>query len=169
MKIIDRPIDLIGNTPMLGLNMVSKYQHTLFAKLEYMNPGGSAKDRAALQIIEDAYDDGRLRKGQIVVEMTSGNMGAGLAFVCKQFGNPFVAVMPKGNSSERLRILKAFGAEIVLTDQVDGKPGEVTGTDIEFASTIAFRLAEDRSGFYVDQFNNPSCVTGHFHSTGPEI
>lgn len=141
----------------------------LFAKSEYLNPGGSIKDRAALQVIKDAYASGKLEKGQVVVEMTSGNMGAGLAFVCKHFGNPFIAVMPKGNSPERLRILKAFGAEVILTDQVDGKLGEVTGKDIEYAASIAAGLANERNGFYVDQFNNPSCLLGHYKNTGPEI
>src|SRR6185436_16112561 len=109
------------------------------------------------------------KKGQYVVEMTSGNMGAGLAFVCKQFGNPFLAVMPKGNSPERLKILRAFGAEIFLTDQINGSLGMVTGKDIQFASGKAKELAKEKGGFYVDQFNNPSSIKAHFETTGPEI
>ena len=141
----------------------------LFAKLECIQPGGSVKDRAAYQIISDAYEAGKLKRGQLVVEMTSGNMGAGLAVVCGQFGNPFVAVMSKGNSTERIQILRAMGAKVILTDQVDGRKGKVTGKDIEYASRVAAQLAREKNGFYVDQFNNPSGVKAHFETTGPEI
>jgi len=162
-------LDLITKTPLLFLDKVNKGNGKIFAKLEYMQPGGSIKDRAAIQIIADAYSSGRLKSGQAVVEMTSGNMGSGLAVVCRQFDNPFTAVIPKGNSPERLKILKALGAEIILTDQVDGRPGMVTGKDIEFASATARKVAFSKNGFYVDQFNNPSSVRAHFETTGPEI
>jgi cysteine synthase A len=105
----------------------------------------------------------------MVVEMTSGNMGAGLAVVCKQFGNPFIAVMSEGNSPERIKILKALGAKVVLTKQVDGKPGMVTGKDIDYASIVAKDYVIKHNGYYVDQFNNPSNVKAHYESTGPEI
>ena len=168
--ILNSPLDLITKTALLNLNSLTENgKGKIFGKLEFLQPGGSVKDRAALQIIKDAYSSNFLKKGQTVIEMTSGNMGAGLALVCKQFGNPFVAVMPKGNSPERLKILKAFNAEIVLTDQVDGKPGMVTGKDIEYASNIAKKISLERNGFYVDQFNNPSGVKAHYESTGPEI
>jgi cysteine synthase A len=127
------------------------------------------KDRAAYQIIQDAYEEKKLVKGQLVVEMTSGNMGSGLAVVCRQFGNPFLAVMSKGNSPERIRIIKALGGEVLLAEQVDGIPGMVTGKDIEHASQVAIEIAEKKNGFYVDQFNNPSGIMAHFNSTGPEI
>jgi cysteine synthase len=162
-------LDLITNTPLLRLDKISKGIGKIYAKLEYLQPGGSMKDRVALQIINDAYSANRLKKGQLVVEMTSGNMGAGLAVVCKQSGNPFIAVMSKGNSPERRRILKALGADVVLTDQVDGQPGMVTGKDIEFAECTAKAIAKERGGFYVDQFNNPSGIKAHFETTGPEI
>lgn len=163
-------LELITKTPLLHLNRIDTgVKGKIFGKLEFLQPGGSVKDRVALQMINDAYDSGKLTKGQTVVEMTSGNMGAGLALVCKQFGNPFVAVMSKGNSPERRKILKALGAEIVLTEQVDGKPGMVTGKDIENAAVVAKQIALERNGFYVDQFNNPSCFNAHFSSTGPEI
>lgn len=141
----------------------------IYAKLEFMQPGGSIKDRAAFQIVKDAYEKGLLVKGQLVVEMTSGNMGAGLAVVCKQFGNPFLAVMSEGNSHERLKILKALGAEILLTKQVDGTKGMVTGKDIEYAAGVAREYAQKNGAFYVDQFNNPSSVSAHYQTTGPEI
>ena len=165
----DHTLDLITKTPLLHLDKISGGIGKIYAKLEYLQPGGSVKDRVALQIIKDAYNNNQLSKGQLVVEMTSGNMGAGLAVVCKQSGNPFIAVMSKGNSAERRKILKALGAEVVLTEQVDGQPGMVTGKDIEFAATAAKKIAKERDGFYVDQFNNPSGIKAHFETTGPEI
>jgi cysteine synthase len=141
----------------------------IYAKAEHLQPGGSMKDRAAYQIILDAYEAGTLIKGQTVVEMTSGNMGAGLALVCRQFGNPFIAVMSEGNSPARRKILDAFGAEVILTRQVDGIPGMVTGEDIAYAMEKASNIAEEKGAFYVDQFNNPSGIKAHFHHTGPEI
>jgi len=162
-------VDLIGSTPIVKLDKLHNLETNIYGKLEYLQPGGSVKDRAALQIISDAYENCQLETGQLVVEMTSGNMGAGLAVVCRQFGNPFMAVMSKGNSPERIKILKALGAEVLLTDQIDGTFGMVTGKDIEFASEIAKKIAEEKKGFYVDQFNNPSGVKAHYKSTGPEI
>jgi cysteine synthase A len=166
---INNTLDLIGNTPLVSLDELHNLDTHLYAKLEYMQPGGSVKDRAALQIIKDAYAHLKLQKGQLVVEMTSGNMGSGLAVVCRQYGNPFLAVMPEGNSPERIRILKALGAEVLLSEQIDGTAGMVTGRDIEFASRLAKNVAKEKKGFYVDQFNNPSGVMAHYLSTGPEI
>jgi cysteine synthase len=162
-------VDLINKTPIVYLDKILSGAERIFGKVEFLQPGGSVKDRAAYQIIRDAYKEQKLKNGQPVVEMTSGNMGAGLAIVCKHFGNPFIAVMPKGNSPERVRILKALGADVVLTTQVDGDAGMVTGKDIAFAAEIATDLAKKNSGFYVDQFNNPSGVNAHFQTTGPEI
>ncbi len=162
-------LGLICKTPLVKLDKLTDNSFNLYGKLESIQPGGSVKDRAAYQIIKDAYDSNKLKSGQLVVEMTSGNMGAGLAVVCKQFGNPFVAVMSKGNSQERIRILTALGAEVILTDQVDGGPGMVTGKDIKYASMFAKEFALKNNGFYVDQFNNPSSIKAHFETTGPEI
>jgi len=162
-------ISLIGNTPLVRLDKLSGGDFNIFCKLEYMQPGGSIKDRAALRIIEDAYSSGKLREGQLVVEMTSGNMGSGLAVVCRHFGNPFTAVMSAGNSKERIKILKALGAEVVLTAQVDGTEGMVTGKDIDYAAKEAKRIAVENDGYYVDQFNNVSGIKAHFETTGPEI
>jgi cysteine synthase A len=164
----DNTLELIRKTPLVKLDRLSNSVN-LYGKLELIQPGGSVKDRAAFQIIKDAHDSGILKKGQLVVEMTSGNMGAGLAVVCKQFGNPFIAVMSEGNSPERIKILKALGAEVLLTKQVDGKPGMVTGKDIDYASNVAREYAIKHNGYYVDQFNNPSSVKAHYESTGPEI
>ena len=163
-------LNLIHNTPLIFLDKISAaLPGKIYAKAEHLQPGGSVKDRAAYQIILDAYQNGSLKKGQTVVEMTSGNMGAGLALVCRQFGNPFVAVMSEGNSPERRKILSAFGAELILTKQVDGSPGMVTGADIALAVDNAKDIALNRNAFYADQFNNPSCINAHFKHTGPEI
>ena len=93
----------INNTPLIELKKIYKGKGHLFAKMEHIQPGGSVKDRAALQIIKDAYSNGRLVKNQTVIEQTSGNMGAGLAVVCTAFANPFIAVMSVGNSPERVK------------------------------------------------------------------
>ena len=127
------------------------------------------KDRAALRIVQDARGAGQLGPGQPVVEMTSGNMGAGLAVVCNVLGHPFIATMSEGNSPARARMLEALGAEVVLVRQVEGTPGRVTGADIRAATERAIEIARERGAFYVDQFNNPSCVRAHEESTGPEI
>ena len=112
--LIQNTLELIKRTPLVRLDKMSGNLFNLFGKLEYIQPGGSIKDRAAFQAVKDAYEAGNLKKGQPVIEMTSGNMGAGLAVVCKQFGNPFFAVMPVGNSKERIKILRALGAEVIL-------------------------------------------------------
>lgn len=134
-----------------------------------MNPGGSVKDRIALRIVEDAYKSGDLKEGQPVVEMTSGNTGAGLAVVCNVFRNPFIAVMSQGQSPERAKMIKSLGATLRLVPQVNGQPGKVTGEDIRAATEIAKKIAVEEKAFYVDQFNRPGGVSAHFDGTGPEI
>ncbi|MES2769880.1 MAG: cysteine synthase family protein [Bdellovibrionota bacterium] len=162
-------LSLIGNTPLLTLQRIYRGPGTLMAKAEFVQPGGSVKDRAAKKIIDYAYDLGALYLGKPVVEMTSGNMGAGLAVVCAVKGNPFVAVMSSGNSSERVKMLRGLGAEVILVPQVTGSPGQVTGDDIAVAAEEAKRIAIDRNAYYVDQFNNPGSLRAHIESTGPEI
>ncbi|MGH9945827.1 MAG: PLP-dependent cysteine synthase family protein [Pyrinomonadaceae bacterium] len=162
-------LGLIGKTPLIALERIHRGPGKIYAKGEFMQPGGSVKDRVALWVIKEAYRTGQLREGQAVVEMTSGNMGAGLAVVCNIFGNPFTAVMPAGNSHARARILRSLGAEVILTSQVDGEPGQVTGADIGHASIVAAKLARKRKGFYVDQFNSSGSVAAHAEGTGPEI
>lgn len=159
----------IGNTPLIELSNLYEGPGQLFAKMEFMNPGGSVKDRIALRILRDAYKNGELKKGQPVVEMTSGNTGAGLAVVCNVFGNPFIAVMSEGQSPERAKMLKSLGATVRLVPQVDGQPGKVTGGDIKAAVELAKKVAVDEGAFYVDQFNRPGGVTAHAEGTGPEI
>jgi cysteine synthase A len=162
-------LSLIGNTPLLELKRLYIGPGRLVAKAELFQPGGSVKDRAALKIIQLAYKNGQLKPGQAVVEMTSGNMGAGLAVVCAVYGNPFVAVMSSGNSPERVKMLRGLGAEVLLVPQVDGVVGQVTGGDISKATEVAKQLAQERDAFYVDQFNNFGSVLAHYESTGPEI
>jgi len=167
--LIDSSLQLIENTPLIHLANLYGGKGKIYAKAEFIQPGGSVKDRAALHIIKDAYRERRLKKGQPVIEMTSGNMGAGLAIVCNMTGNPFVAVMSEGNSPARTRMLEGIGATVVLVPQVDGTPGKVTGKDIEAATHKAISLAEETKGFYVDQFNNLSSINAHYRGTGPEI
>lgn len=134
-----------------------------------MQPGGSVKDRAARAIVLAARKDGRLAPGAFVVEMTSGNMGAGLAVACAALGHPLVITMSAGNSPQRARMLEALGAEVVLVPQVDGAPGQVTGADVNAAADAARRIATERRGYYVDQFHAAEGLQAHRETTGPEI
>src|SRR5262249_47650417 len=136
------------------------------AKAEFLQPGGSVKDRAARAIVEAARADGRLRPGAPVVEMTSGNMGAGLAVVCAALGHPLVLTMSAGNSPQRARMLEALGAEVILVPQIAGEPGRVTGPDIAAATRIAEKLAAQRGGFYVDQFHATEGKAAHDATAG---
>jgi cysteine synthase A len=131
-------LELIGHTPMVRLGRLTVgLDGKIFAKLEYFNPGFSKKDRIALQIIEDAASQGRLAPGQPVVELTSGSTGIGLAIVCSLKGYPFTAVMSRGNSVERAKMMRAFGAEVVLVDQAAGStPGQVSGEDLALVTQL---------------------------------
>ena len=143
---------------------------TILAKLDYLNPGFSKKDRAAHGMIEEAERNGSLAPGQTVVELTSGNMGTGLAIVCAILGYPFVAVMSKGNSPERARQMTALGAEVVLVDQLpDSVPGEVSGGDLALVEEAAQRITAERGAFRADQFHRDGAWLAHYHTTGPEI
>jgi cysteine synthase A len=161
----------IGNTPLVELSRLTRgLEGRILAKLEYLNPGFSKKDRIALQMIEEAEADGRLQPGQIVVELTSGNTGTGLSIVCAVKGYPFVAVMSKGNSMERARMMKAFGAEVVLIDQLpESKPGQVSGGDLALVEEAAQRITRERNAFRADQFHLESSARGHYLHTAPEI
>ncbi|HEX9839275.1 MAG TPA: cysteine synthase family protein [Anaerolineales bacterium] len=161
----------IGNTPLVELSRLTRgLEGRILAKLEYLNPGFSKKDRIALQMIEEAEADGRLMPGQTVVELTSGNTGTGLSIVCAVKGYPFVAVMSKGNSMERARMMKAFGAEVVLIDQLpDSKPGQVSGGDLALVEEAAQRITKERNAFRADQFHLESSARGHYLHTAPEI
>ncbi|MEG9862185.1 MAG: cysteine synthase family protein [Parvularculales bacterium] len=166
-------IEAIGNTPLVHLERLTRHyglSGTILAKLDHLNPGFSKKDRAALGVIEAAEKDGTLKPGQTVVELTSGNMGTGLAIVCGIKGYPFVAVMSKGNSPERARMMAALGAEVVLVDQLPGsRIGEVSGADLAEVDHAASLITEERDAFRADQFHHPGNPDAHEKTTGPEI
>jgi cysteine synthase len=162
-------LDLIGRTPLVALDRVRSGPGRIVAKAEFLQPGGSVKDRAAKAIVLAAREDGRLKPGMPVVEMTSGNMGAGLAVVCAALGHPFIATMSAGNSTARARMMEGLGARVVLVPQVDGTPGQVTGADVAAAADAAAQIARDGGGYYVDQFNASEGIVAHETTTGPEI
>lgn len=163
----------IGGTPLVDLSRavaVLGLEGRVLAKLDYLLPGFSKKDRAAKAIIEAARTDGSLTNGQVVVELTSGNMGTGLAIVCGVLGHPFVAVMSAGNSVERARMMRALGAEVVIVPQAEGGvPGQVSGADLALVEEAVRRITIDRGAFRADQFAHPGNPLSHEHGTGPEI
>jgi len=164
-------VEAIGETPLVELSRTTQgSKGRILAKLEYLNPGFSKKDRIARQMIEDAEAQGLLRSGQTVVELTSGNTGTGLALVCAVKGYPFVAVMSKGNSMERARMMSALGAEVVLVDQLpDSQPGQVSGGDLELVEREAQKIVRERHAFRADQFRLTGNARAHYLHTGPEI
>lgn len=170
-RVLGSAIEAIGETPLVELKRLTRgLDGRILAKLEYLNPGFSKKDRIARQIIEDAEAQGLLRDGQTVVELTSGNTGTGLAIVCGIKGYPFVAVMSRGNSAERARMMSALGAEVVLVDQMpDSKPGQVSGEDLKRVEEEAQRIVTGRQAFRADQFRLAGNFRAHYLHTGPEI
>lgn len=169
----DSVIGTIGHTPLVAAaRLVARLglSGRLLVKLEYANPGLSKKDRVALELVNEARRSGELRPGQPVVELTSGNTGTGLAIVCGVLGHPFTAVMSRGNSPERARMMHAFGAEVVLVDQAEGSsPGQVSGADLALVETETQRLVRERGAFRADQFALAGSVLAHQRFTGPEL
>ena len=163
--------EVIGNTPLLDLARITAgIDGRILMKLEYLNPGLSKKDRAALRIIEEAEKRGELQPRQTVLELTSGNMGTGLAIVCAVKGYPFIAVMSKGNTPERAKMMRALGAEVVLVDQCpESQPGEVSGDDLQLVDAEARRLARERGAFRADQFEHAGNRGAHYSGTAAEI
>jgi len=167
-------VDAIGNTPLVNLSRLvtntEGVQGRVLAKLEFLNPGYSKKDRIALQIVEDAEASGTLKPGQTVVELTSGNTGTGLAIVCAVKRHPFVAVMSKGNSPERARMMRALGASVVLVDQAPGAPpGQVSGESLALVEKETVRLTRELGAFRADQFHLEGNWRAHYLHTGKEI
>lgn len=164
MKIYKSAEELIGNTPLLELTNIEKelgLKARLVAKLEYFNPAGSAKDRVAKAMLDEAEATGRLRSGSVIIEPTSGNTGIGLAAVAAARGYRTVIVMPETMSEERRLLMKAYGAELVLTDGKKGMRGA-----IEKAEELAGQIPDS---FIAGQFVNPANPAAHRENTGPEI
>lgn len=163
-KIYTRVDQLIGHTPLLELTRLEeKYQleAKLIAKLEYLNPGGSAKDRIAKKMIDEAEAKGLITKETVIIEPTSGNTGLGLAAVGSSRGYRVIIVMPDTMSEERQLLMKAYGAQLVLTDGKLGMAGAIQKAE-ELAASFS-------SSFIPDQFNNPDNPMAHYETTGPEI
>jgi cysteine synthase A len=164
MKIYNKITDLIGKTPLLRLDNYSKannLQTSLIAKLEYFNPGGSVKDRIAKAMIEDAENRGLINKDTVIIEPTSGNTGIGLAMVAVSKGYRIILTMPETMSVERRNLLKAYGAEIVLTEGASGMSGAIAKAQ-ELSREI-------KNSFIPNQFVNPANPAAHVKTTGPEI
>lgn len=156
--------ELVGKTPILALNNYKKQydlQANLFAKLEYFNPAGSVKDRIAKAMIEDAEQSGKLKPGATIIEPTSGNTGIGLAAIAASKGYRVIITMPETMSVERRSLMKAYGAELVLTPGAEGMKGAIAKAD-ELVKTIP-------GAFIPGQFVNPANPKAHFNTTGPEI
>jgi cystathionine beta-synthase len=166
MRIANSVIDLIGHTPLVRLNSVTRgiTDATVLAKVEYVNPGGSVKDRIAIGLVDAAEKAGHLRPGGTIVEPTSGNTGVGLALVAQQRGYKCVFVCPDKVSEDKRRVLQAYGAEVVVT------PTNVEPEDPESYYSVSDRLAREIPGaFKPNQYANPAGPEAHYHSTGPEI
>lgn len=151
-------LDTVGNTPLVKVAEING--NTIFGKLEYFNPTGSVKDRAALYIVRGAIARGELKDGGAIIEATSGNTGIGLALVGKSLGYPVVIVMPENMSKERIALMRGLGAEVVLTDKALGMNGAVSR---------AKEIQTERGGFIANQFGNQDNVRAHFEGTAPEI
>jgi cysteine synthase A len=162
-------LDLVGNTPLLALDRLWPGPGRILAKCEFLNPGGSVKDRSSLSMIREAKASGKLAPNANVLEVTSGNQGCGLAMVCTVLGHPLTVTMSKGNSPQRATMMKALGAEVILVDQVEGTPGNVTLADVNAAEARGLAILKESGAYYVDQFNNDDNINAHVKSTGPEI
>ena len=165
MKYADHVVDLVGGTPLVRLNRVTEgIACTVLAKVEYLNPGGSVKDRIALRMIEAAEDSGALRPGGTIVEPTSGNTGVGLALVAQRKGYACVFVCPDKVSEDKQNVLRAYGAQVVVC------PTAVEPSHPDSYYSVSDRLVREIPGAWKpDQYSNPNGPLSHFESTGPEI
>ena len=161
MAKVNSIIELIGNTPLVRINKLNDSEAIVYAKVESFNPLSSVKDRVALNMVESAEKEGKLRKGSVIIEPTSGNTGVGLAYVAAVKGYRVILTMPETMSVERRKLLAALGAELVLTDGKAGMKGA-----IEKANEIA---AQTPGSFIPQQFENPANPEAHIQTTGPEI
>ncbi|MBO3738160.1 cystathionine beta-synthase [Actinoplanes flavus] len=165
MRYYDNVVEIIGNTPLVRLNSVTKgISATVLAKVEYMNPGGSVKDRIALRMVEDAEKAGLLKPGGTIVEPTSGNTGVGLALVAQQRGYKCVFVCPDKVSEDKQNVLRAYGAEVVVC------PTAVAPEDPRSYYNVSDQLTRDIPGAWKpDQYSNPANPRSHYEQTGPEL
>ncbi|MFC1412913.1 cystathionine beta-synthase [Streptacidiphilus sp. N1-12] len=165
MRYHESIIDLVGNTPLVRLNRVAEgISATVLAKVEYFNPGGSVKDRIAMRMIEAAEASGALKPGGTIVEPTSGNTGVGLAIVAQQKGYHCIFVCPDKVSSDKINVLRAYGAEVVVC------PTAVAPEHPDSYYNVSDRLVRETPGAWKpDQYSNPENPASHYHSTGPEL
>lgn len=161
MKIANDLTELIGHTPLVRLNKINNGQAEVLLKLEYFNPANSVKDRAAFQMLEDAVSDGLINDDTVIIEPTSGNTGIGLAMICAIKGLKIILTMPETMSIERRKLLKAYGAELILTSGSEGMQGAVNKAN-ELHEQI-------KNSFIPSQFDNPSNPKAHYNTTANEI
>ena len=162
-------LELIGNTPLVALDRIWPGPGRILAKCEYMNPGGSIKDRSSLSMIKKALNSGKLKPGDSIVEVTSGNQGCGLALVAAVMGHPITLTMSAGNSPQRAVMMRALGGDVRLAPQVEGVPGNVTLADVTEAENLGLKIIEETGAYYVNQFYNDDNCKAHEETTGPEI
>ena len=163
MAVYNNVLDLIGNTPLVQLSRLNTGKSSLFLKLENQNPGGSIKDRTGLNMIVQAEKRETIRPGQLIVEATAGNTGLGLALASRMKGYKLLLVIPDKMSNEKINHLRALGVEVVITRSDVGKGHP------EYYQDLAAKIANERGGYYINQFENPDTPDTHFLTTGPEI
>lgn len=163
MEFVKQTLDLIGNTPLVDISDSPVKGPLILAKLEFLNPGGSVKDRIAKYIIEKALRDGSLRRGDTIVDNTSGNTGIGVAMVAAAYGLKTVFTCADKTSREKIDLLRALGAEVIVT------PTEAGWDDPRSCVQVARRLAYEKGYFHFNQYDSPDNILAHYYSTGPEI
>ena len=163
-KILDSIANAIGNTPLVKLSKIApQSRQNILAKCEFLNPGGSVKDRIAKYMIEKAENEGRLKPGQLIVEATGGNTGIGLAMMARLKGYRLLCVCAEKVGKEKINMQRLYGAEVLVV------PGGKAIEDPAHFINQAKRIAEERGAWYVNQFNNPDNAEAHYNTTGPEI